>query len=69
MQAGARHQPCPSVGARPTFVDSDNNTTRTTTPRLRPNLFKSTPIVTSKEWDLLQTLHVHTLIQMQVVKN
>ena len=31
-----------------------------------PNLFKSTPVVTSKEWDLLQTLHVHTLLYTQV---
>ena len=30
-----------------------------------PNLFKSTPVVTSKEWDLLQTLHVHTLLYTQ----
>ena len=29
-------------------------------------LFKSTPVVTSKEWDLLQTLHVHTLLYTQV---
>ena len=27
-----------------------------------PNIFKSTPVVTSKERDLLQTLHVHTLL-------
>ena len=32
----------------------------------RPNLFKSTPVVTSKEWDPLQTLHVHTLLYTQV---
>ena len=31
-----------------------------------PNLFKSTLVVTSKEWDLLQTLHVHTLLHSQV---
>ena len=31
-----------------------------------PNLFKSTPVVTSKEWDLLQTQYVHTLLYTQV---
>ena len=31
-----------------------------------PSLFKSTPVVTSKEWDLLQTLYVHTLLDTQV---
>ena len=31
-----------------------------------PNLFKSTPVVISKEWDLLQTLHEHTLLYTQV---
>ena len=30
------------------------------------NLFKSAPVMTSKEWDLLQTLHVHTLLYTQV---
>jgi hypothetical protein len=30
--------------------------------RGHPNLFQSTPVVTSKEWDILQTLHVHTLL-------
>ena len=32
----------------------------------RPNLFKSTPVVTSKELDLLQTLHMYTLLYTQV---
>ena len=32
-----------------------------------PNIFKSTPVVTSKERDLLQTLHVHTLLYTEVI--
>ena len=35
--------------------------------RGHPNLFQSTPVVTSKEWDILQTLSVHTLLYTQVL--
>ena len=33
-----------------------------------PNLFKSTPVVTSKEWDLLQTRHRHNCFKFECVQ-